>query len=83
MDAFFHDEDIAKLFKMTLRGLRNKIDAGDPLPPYTNLPGLRVRLWPRKAVEEWVLKFVVGYPEAANSTLVKRRGRPHKNGQAK
>lgn len=82
MDDFLQDEDIAKLFNMTLKGLRNKVDAGDPLPPYTDLPGLRVRLWPRKAVEEWILKFVVGHAEAANSDLEKRRGRPRKNGQA-
>ncbi len=83
MDAFLHDEDVAKLFNVTLAGLRNKIDAGDPLPPYSRLPGLRVRLWPRKEVEEWIRQFIVGQGAVASSHFEKRRGRPRSKGQTK
>jgi hypothetical protein len=83
MDEFFHDDDVAKLFRMTVEGLRNKIDAGDPLPPYSNPPGLRVRLWPKDEVKEWVMKFVVGQSVVFDNQSEKRRGRPRKKGPAK
>lgn len=58
MPEFLHDEDVADLLKMTVGALRNKIEAGDPLPPRSQPPGMRVRLWPRKEVEAWVLQFL-------------------------
>ena len=80
---FLHDEDIAQLLQISLRGLRNKIELGDPLPPRAELPGMRVRLWPRRAVEEWILRFVKASPAPIPESLspepeVRRRGRPSK-----
>lgn len=58
MNEFLHDEDVAGLLKISVQGLRNKLEAGDPLPPRAQLPGMRVRLWPRREVEEWIRQFV-------------------------
>ncbi|MFP5431411.1 MAG: hypothetical protein ACLGHE_10595 [Gammaproteobacteria bacterium] len=82
IQEFLHDEDIAALFKVTVRVLQNKVEAGDPLPPRSQPPGMRVRLWPRKAVEAWVLKFlqpggVVDF-HVENPVPARGRGRPPK-----
>lgn len=79
---FLHDEDVALLLQISPGRLRNKIVLGDPLPPRAELPGMRVRLWPRKGVEEWILKFVklgpLSEPENPVPPIPKRRGRPPK-----
>lgn len=82
MHEFLHDEDVACLLKVGVDALRNKVLAGDPLPPRSEPPGMRVRLWPRRAVEEWVLQFVTPSSNAMGNgsaeRKAKRRGRPSK-----
>lgn len=79
---FLHDEDMAALLQISLEGLRNKVLAGDPLPPRAQLPGMRVRLWPRKEVERWVLQFLISgtapNAQSVESSPKGRRGRPPK-----
>lgn len=79
---FLHDEDVAWLLRLSVDALRNKIMIGDPLPPRSEPPGVRVRLWPRRAVEEWVLQFVKpdprGMGNASSEPSARRRGRPSK-----
>lgn len=57
--AYYTDTDIAHLLGITLGRLRNKLTAGNPLPPRIQPPGCRHRLWPRQAVHEWLEQFTV------------------------
>jgi hypothetical protein len=81
MNEFLHDEDVAVLLRVSLKSLRNKIEAGDPLPPRSEPPGMRVRLWPKRQVEEWILQFLSRQyqPESTDDEPIeRRRGRPSK-----
>lgn len=82
MNEFLHDEDVAALLKISVQGLRNKLEAGDPLPPRAQPPGMRVRLWPRKEVEEWIRQFVrLGSSvdaQVVQTEPARGRGRPPK-----
>lgn len=81
MNEFLHDEDVALLLRISVQSLRNKIEAGDPLPPSSQPPGMRVRLWHRHLVEEWVLQFLNQQPQSIPAIAVpaaRRRGRPSK-----
>lgn len=77
MDEFYHDEDVAKMLGISLAGLRNKVDAGDALPPHTKLPRIRARLWPKKETHDWIRQFLIHQAEAGN-LAGNRRGRPRK-----
>lgn len=81
MNEFLHDEDVAALLRVSLKSLRNKIEAGDPLPPSSQPPGMRVRLWPKKQVDEWILQFLSRQHHLEgtdNEPKERRRGRPSK-----
>ena len=56
---YFNDRQLAQLLGITLGRLRNKISAGEPLPPRIELPGCRNRLWHIDTVHEWLKKHVV------------------------
>lgn len=73
---FLSDEQLADLLGISVRGLRNKVVRGDPLPPHCRLPGLRIRLWPEDGVVEWIENYQVGALQ--NSELSRGRGRPSK-----
>lgn len=81
-ENYLHDNDVAPLLGITIKALRNKVASGDPLPPYAMLPGMRVRLWPVKEVEQWILQFMTNnVPVLAVTSIqapVLRRGRPPK-----
>ena len=53
-EDYMHDDDVAALLDIPLRALRNKVARGDPLPPRIKLPNMRVRLWPRQGVVNWI-----------------------------
>ena len=53
-DKYLHDAAIASLLGISVASLRNKLSAGDPLPPCWSLPGVRARLWRRCDVEHWI-----------------------------
>ena len=55
--AYYSDADVAALLGISVAGLRNKISAGDPLPPRLQADGFRKRLWPCHAFHEWLRQF--------------------------
>ena len=57
--AYYTDEEMARLLGISLGRLRNKLTAGNPLPPRIQPPGCRHRLWPCKAVHEWLEQYTV------------------------
>lgn len=56
-NEYYDDVEIAALLGISLGRLRNKISAGDPLPPRVRPAGCHKRLWPRQAVHEWLRRF--------------------------
>jgi hypothetical protein len=76
---YYTDTDIAGLLGISIGRLRNKLSAGNPLPPRIQPPGCRNRLWPCKAVHEWLDQFTIMVAEPlAHDLQPKRRGRPTK-----
>lgn len=57
--GYYTDSDIARLLGISLGRLRNKLTAGNPLPPRIEPPGCRRRLWPCKAVHAWLAQYTV------------------------
>ena len=55
--AYYSDADVAALLDISIGRLRNKISAGDPLPPRLQVDGFRKRLWPCQAFHEWLRQF--------------------------
>ncbi len=55
--AYYSDADVAALLDISIGRLRNKISAGDPLPPRLQADGFRKRLWPCQAFHEWLRQF--------------------------
>lgn len=58
-DDYLHDEGLADLLGISVKALRNKVALGEPLPPRIQPPGMRARLWPRRAVNEWLSQFLM------------------------
>ncbi len=77
--VYYTDTEVAGLLGISLGRLRNKLCAGNPLPPRIQPPGCRNRLWPCKAVHEWLEQFTVTVvdPLSYNPTP-RRRGRSTK-----
>lgn len=76
---YYTDSDIANLLGISLGRLRNKLSAGNPLPPRIQPPGCRNRLWPCQAVHEWLDQFTVKVADpSGHIQKPKRRGRPTK-----
>ena len=75
---YYTDKEIAGLLGISLGRLRNKLSAGQPLPPRIQPPGCRNRLWCCEAVDDWLARFTVEGIEPAQSQPVKPRGRPTK-----
>ena len=76
---YYTDSDIAALLGISLARLRNKLCAGNPLPPRIQPPGCRYRLWPRQAVHEWLDQFTITAVEPPTYPAEpRRRGRPTK-----
>ena len=74
MSSYYTDQEIAKLLGITLRRLRNKIHAGNPLPPRIQPPESRHRIWPKKEVHQWLHKYIVEEEKAYRKTLRERNG---------
>lgn len=76
---YYTDEEMAQLLGVSLGRLRNKLCAGNPLPPRIQPPGCRHRLWPCRAVHGWLAQFTI---EAVDQSPIvhesRRRGRPTK-----
>ncbi|MCC6208793.1 MAG: hypothetical protein IT488_11660 [Gammaproteobacteria bacterium] len=77
--GYYTDADIARLLGISLGRLRNKLTAGNPLPPRIEPPGCRHRLWPCKAVHAWLDQYKVTTRESSLLHVSpRRRGRPTK-----
>ena len=77
--TYYTDDEVALLLGISLGRLRNKLCAGNPLPPRIEPPGCRHRLWPCQAVHDWLEQFticIVDRPQSGNEP--KPRGRPTK-----
>lgn len=55
--VYYSDAEVASLLGISVAGLRNKISAGDPLPPRLQADGIRKRLWPSHGFHEWLRQF--------------------------
>lgn len=55
--SYYEDAEVARLLGISVGRLRNKICAGEPLPPRIQPKGSRQRLWPRQAVHRWLDQF--------------------------
>jgi hypothetical protein len=76
---YYTDKEVAGLLGISLGRLRNKLSAGQPLPPRIHQPpGCRNRLWSCEAVHDWLAQFTVAGTEPAQSQPVRTRGRPTK-----
>lgn len=76
---YYTDDEIAGLLGISLARLRNKLCAGNPLPPRIQPPGCRNRLWPCRAVHDWLEQFIVGEtPPTVDGLPPRRPGRPTK-----
>jgi len=53
-ELYYFDHEVAAFLNITLNRLRNKVSAGDFLPPRIEPPGCRQRLWPQKQFHEWL-----------------------------
>ena len=77
--TYYTDEEVANLLDISLGRLRNKLCAGNPLPPRIEPPGCRHRLWPCQAFHEWLEQFTVSFVDQKTSGGEhRRRGRPTK-----
>ncbi len=77
--TYYTDQEMARLLGISLGRLRNKLTAGNPLPPRIQPPGCRHRLWPCKAVHAWLDQFTVTTADySGESPSPRRRGRPTK-----
>jgi len=75
---YYTDSEIAALLGISLGRLRNKLCAGNPLPPRIQPPGCRNRLWPCCAVHAWLDQFIVTVAKPMVDSEPRRRGRPTK-----
>jgi hypothetical protein len=74
---YYTDKDVAQLLGVSLGRLRNKLTAGNPLPPRIQPPGCRKRLWECKAVHAWLERFTVTAAEHALPHAPRRRRGRH------
>ncbi len=58
--TYYDDAEVAALLGVSVGRLRNKLSAGDPLPPRIKPGGCRRRIWPSIAVHEWLHQFERG-----------------------
>ena len=76
---YYNDIDVARLLGISIGRLRNKLVAGNPLPPRIQPPGCRQRLWLRSAVHEWLEQFTVtATNRVQHDETIRHRGRPTK-----
>ena len=72
---YYTDKEVAGLLGISLGRLRNKLSAGNPLPPRIHPPGCRNRLWSCEAVHDWVAQFTTAGTGPVQSQPVKPRRR--------
>lgn len=75
MESYLTDEDVAALLGISVTSLRNKVSAGEPLPPYIRPSGCRKRLWPCRQVQDWLAGYLVGGSDRRSGSAERPRGR--------
>ena len=84
---YLSDPFVADLLGMTVKALRNKVARGDPLPPFIQPPGMRVRLWPRDGLDQWMASHIAAPVSATAKSLSgltsRRAGRPRGTGSTR
>lgn len=60
---FYTDKELAELLQISLGALRNKISAGERLPPRIQVPGCKYRLWKKADVHAWLDRYTVAVGE--------------------
>ena len=70
------DSEVAELLGISLGRLRNKLCAGNPLPPRIEPPGCRHRLWPCQAVHDWLEQFTISVVDRPQSRQRTKTSRP-------
>jgi hypothetical protein len=77
--AYYRDSEVTELLGISLGRLRNKLCAGNPLPPRIEPPGCRHRLWPCQALHDWLEQYTIDILDRSQSGKEhRRRGRPKK-----
>ena len=54
---YYDDAEVAAILGISVSRLRNKISAGESLPPRFQPAGVRKRLWPRQDFDAWLRRF--------------------------
>ena len=67
----YTDTETADLLGISLGRLRNKLFAGQPLPPRIRPPGCRNRLWPGQAVHAWLEQFTVTVTDSESRSITR------------
>ena len=60
IESYLTDDELAALLRISIARLRNKISAGEPLPPYILPPRCRKRLWHSDQVSAWLSEYTIG-----------------------
>lgn len=71
--VIWDDEQVAALMRIDKRTLINRYSKGDPMPPYIEVRGSRIRLYVPEKVVEWLVAHSVA------AKVVRRPGRPPKD----
>ena len=77
IERYLTDDELAALLRISIARLRNKISAGEPLPPYIRPPGFRKRLWHSDRVSAWLSEYTIGGNEAPWRSGFKIRASPN------
>lgn len=75
-DQYFTDQEFAALLGISVVRLRNKVSAGEPLPPYVQPPGCQKRFWNRDKVNDWLTRYGIGGHESPRPDGAKELRRP-------
>ena len=54
---YLNDAEVADVLGISVKALRNKLSAGQELPPRIKPPGFNIRLWLKNDVHAWLEKY--------------------------
>jgi len=78
------DHDVADLLGISIDRLQKRIQGGELVPPYIQVPGAKSRIWDMDEVETWLKSFrrtpltLVPTPQHSLPEPKRGRGRPPK-----
>ena len=71
-DFFLTDAQVAGFLSISIETLRNKIVAGDPLPPFRQIPNCRARIWLADEFRKWLMEQPITKSVASTQAIKKR-----------